>query len=344
MSVSVNADRSAGKIDSTTEYVLSVDGGGTSTRVAALALDGRLLGYGRSGPSNYDDVGVETAQANIGSAVAAACEPGGLSSTQRRAAFLGMAGVVSAEDHAAIHGIAGRLQLAQPEQIGVDHDCRIALAGGLAGRPGIVQIVGTGTSCYGRNAAGEGWMTGGRGHLISDEGSGYWLGIQAMRAAVMAHDGRLEQTTVLLPIVYTHLGIRHMDEILHRLYVQGMTRAEIATLGPLVVEAARAGDGAALGLLRQGAEELAACVWAAARHLGLDAAPCEVCCVGGLIQAGPIVTDGLYAAIQRRLPTAILREAELPPVLGAGLLALQQVGSSITPAVLQNLDAAKQLL
>jgi N-acetylglucosamine kinase-like BadF-type ATPase len=206
-----------------------------------------------------------------------------------------------------------------------------------------VQIVGTGTSCYGRNATGEGWLTGGRGHLISDEGSGYWLGIGAMRAAVMAHDGR-RPGTALLPVVYRYLGIKHMDEILHRLYVRGMTRAEIAGLGPLVIEAARAGDAAALDLLARGAEELADCVAAAARHLRMDDAPCEVCLVGGLIQAGPIVTDGLSAAIRRRLPLAAVRAAELPPVLGAGLLALQAAGREITPSVIRNLHAARQLI
>ena len=321
------------------EYVLGVDGGGTRTRVAALALDGHLLGYGRSGPSNYDDVGVDQAQANIGSAVAQACAPGSLEAAARRAAFLGMAGVVAEADHAAIHRIAERLHLAPPGRVGVDHDCRIALAGGLAGRPGIVQIVGTGTSCYGRNAAGEGWLTGGRGHLISDEGSGYWLGIGAMRAAVMAYDGRLAGT-LLLPVVHEYLGISDMAEILHRLYVQGMSRAEIAGLAPLVIEAARQGDGPARNLLAHGAEELADCVSAAARHLHLDSAPCEVCLVGGLIQAGPIVTDGLQAAIRQRLPVALLREAELPPVLGAGLLALEQAGCTITPSVLENLQGA----
>jgi N-acetylglucosamine kinase-like BadF-type ATPase len=323
-----------------TDFVLGVDGGGTSTRVAALALDGRLLGYGRTGPSNYDDVGLETAEANIDCAVAEACGAAALSRAQCRAVFLGMAGVVSTADHAAIRGIATRLRLAPGEQIGIDHDCRIALAGGLEGRPGIVLIVGTGSSCYGRSADGEGWMTGGRGHLLSDEGSGYWLGVQAMRAAVMAHDGRLEGTT-LLPVVCAHLGIGHMDEILHRLYVTGMARAEIAALGPLVVEAARGGDSVAAGLLQRGAEELAACVWAAARHLQMHAGACEVCLVGGLIQAGPAVTDRLQRAIHQRLPTVVFTEAALPPVLGAGLLALQQGGSPITPAVLQNLYAAK---
>jgi hypothetical protein len=83
-------------------------------------------------------------------------------------------------------------------------------------------------------------------------------------------------------------------------------------------------------------------VWAAARHLKMDSATCEVCLTGGLIQAGPIVTDGLRAAIQRRLPVSIVGEAELPPVLGACLLALRQAGEEITPAVLQNLSAAGQ--
>ena len=95
-----------------TRYVLGVDGGGTKTLVAIMAEDGRLCATGTSGPSNFDDVGLAAAQANIGQAVDAARQAVGLLSTPFEAAFLGMAGVVSPKDRAVIRGIAQALNLA----------------------------------------------------------------------------------------------------------------------------------------------------------------------------------------------------------------------------------------
>jgi N-acetylglucosamine kinase-like BadF-type ATPase len=106
--------------------------------------------------------------------------------------FFGMAGVVSTADQAIVHDIARSLGLGGAVQ--VDHDIRIALAGGLSGRPGIALIAGTGSSCFGINAAGERWQAGGWGHLISDEGSSYWFGWNAIRLAAGACDGRWETT------------------------------------------------------------------------------------------------------------------------------------------------------
>ncbi len=308
-----------------TPFVLGIDGGGTRTRAAAVALDGRVLAVGMGGSSNYDDVGVEIAQQNIDQAVTAATQAAGLERSACAAVFLGMAGVTSATDQEHIRQIALNLRLAPPERIGVDHDCRVALAGGLEGRPGIVQIIGTGSSCYGRNGRGEGWMAGGRGHLLADEGSGYWLGVEAMRAAVRAYDGRGPHTP-LLPWVLEALNIHSIEEILHRLHVTGMTRPEIAALGPLVVQAAMAGDPIAVQIVALGAQELAECVLAVAVRLGLDTGPCEVCAVGGMLQAGPIVGEQFGQAVQRLLPLAVIKSPALPPVLGAALLGLEMTG------------------
>jgi N-acetylglucosamine kinase-like BadF-type ATPase len=301
---------------------LGIDGGGTKTNAAIMSPDGQLLGQGTAGPSNIDDLGVEAAQANIAAAVAAARQSAALETAPFAAAFLGMAGVTSGQDRTKIRAIAHNLSLAPGDKTGVDHDCRSALAGGLSGRPGIVLIAGTGSSCYGRNARGESWLAGGRGHLISDEGSGYWLGVHAIRAAVMAYDGRRPYTP-LLDEVLQALGIPHIDEVMHRLYIVGMSRAEIAALAPIVIRAAESGDPASQALIEQGASDMAECVEAVARKLGMDAGSTELALVGGLFRAGEITVGALERAVVARLPACSVLQAEQPPVVGACLLARQ---------------------
>jgi N-acetylglucosamine kinase-like BadF-type ATPase len=305
--------------------VVGIDGGGTKTHAALMDEAGQVVGAGLGGPSNYDDVGAAMARDNIAQAVAQARAQAlarGLAVPPSvAAAFLGMAGVVSETDRAVIRQIGLDLRLAAPDHIGVDHDIRIALAGGLSGRPGIVLITGTGSSCYGRNAQGEGWQAGGWGPLIADEGSGYWLGVQALRVAMMIYDGRLPPSP-LLALVQSRLGMAAMEDLMHHLYVKGMSRAEVAALASFVLEAARQGDPAARELIERGAGELARCVLAVARRLGLEAG-CEVALSGGLTQAGPVYRSPLEHAIRLSLPGCRLTLAEQPPVIGACLLARQ---------------------
>ena len=284
-------------------YVLGVDGGGTKTHVAIMDEYGVLCGEGFGGPSNYDDVGVEVTRQSVGDAVEDARIAASLPVTPFDAVFLGMAGVVSPHDRDVLHQIAQDLELAERQQVRVDHDCRIALAGGLTGRPGIVQIAGTGTSTFGMNEQGEGWRAGGWGQHISDEGSSNWLGVQAMTAAVRSYDGRIEHT-VLQERVLEHLQLAHMNDIMHRLHVTGLSRLEIASMAPLVIQAAREQDAVALNLIEEGGELLADCVEAVARRLSMADGPLEVALVGGLFRNGELFTGPFRNGVKERLPQA----------------------------------------
>jgi N-acetylglucosamine kinase-like BadF-type ATPase len=321
------------------DVVVGIDGGGTKTAAVILNRQGKVLGYGEGGPSTYGIVPDDVTAHSIATAVAGAASEAGQPDAGRfGAAFLGLGNVVSQADCDAVRAMAVRLGLAQAERIGVDHDCRVALAGGLSGRPGIVLIAGTGTSCYGINAAGESWRAGGWGPLIDDEGSSYWLGIQAMRAAVLDEDGRGERT-LLHGAVMQALGLEQMNGLMNRLYAAAMSRTEIAALAPLVFESAAQGDPVADGLIRTGCAAMADCVLAVARRLGMDQNRSELALVGGLARAGAALTAPLEAEVTRRLPGCTLLPAELPPALGAGLLALEIAGIAPSIAVVENLSA-----
>jgi len=309
--------------------VIGIDGGGTSTRAALVAETGEVLGIGLAGSSNYDDVGVKVAQRNIGEAVKGAWQQAGRKRRPADAAFLGMAGVVSEDDRNTIRTIAANLNLAPPDRIGVDHDIRVALAGGLAGREGIALIVGTGSSCYGRTEDGRAWRAGGWGHLLDDYGSGYYLGLQGMVAAVRAADGR-GKPTALLPLVMNELGLKDINELMRRLYYENMTRKEIAALGPKVLELVAEGDEVAEAILQRGIDELVLMVETVAAKLGFEGRRFRLTWTGGIAQS-PIFQRYFRQAIQRRLPHCELVEPQLPPVLGAALLALEMIGVAVTP-------------
>ncbi len=308
-----------------TQLVLGIDGGGTKTLAAICDSSGQVFGVGRGGASNIDDVGLEQTSQNIRQAVDAARQQANLEMRPFDAAFLGLAGMVSERDRELVRGLAAKLELAAPERLGVDHDCRIALAGGLSGRAGIVLIVGTGSSCFGVNANGDSWRAGGWGSLISDEGSAYFLGRESLIASVRALDGR-GPNTALAVIMLEQLGVHQPDDLLHRIYVTGLNRSEIAALAPVVLKVANGGDAVALEILERGCSLLAECVKAVAKHLQLEHPSSEIVAVGGLYNASELVQQKLGQHILGLLPSAQIRQPEMPAVLGACLLALKRLG------------------
>lgn len=300
--------------------IAGFDGGGSKTLVALCHPDGRLAGLGRSGSGNLNDVGAQTVQANLAAALEQALQQAGARQEQISHAFLGLAGLVSSREHElALETVR---KILPHSQLGIDNDGRIALAGSLAGRPGLVLIAGTGSACYGVNASGQTWRAGGWGYLFSDEGSSHWLGRHGLRVVARAADGR-GAATVLQRSFLKHLGIDHTDLLLHRVYIQGLSRSEVAALAPLVVAAAEEGDPVALELLDTGAHLLAECVVATAQQLQLGPGP-DLAVVGGLTQAGEVFWQPLHRALKRELPAIQLVKPQLPPVLGAVLLAQTQ--------------------
>lgn len=311
----------------TGKLVIGIDGGGTSTRLVLASDKGEVLGTGKAGPSNIDDIGVEKATENIRLCLNNVWQESGLTPRRVDAAFMGMAGVVSAADRQLVRGIALDLDLAPIEQVGIDHDIRIALAGGLALKPGIVLIVGTGSSCYGRTSDETFCRVGGWGHLLDDEGSGYYLGVEAMKAVIRSIDGRLGPT-VLVEKINTALHIQDEQEIMLRLYHPPMSRADIAALAPVVLEAAMQGDEVANAILETGFAGSARLVEVAAKRLNFPGNKPYVTVTGGLAHSGSFFKDALYKAILTRVPGAQIQEPILSPVMGAVLLAIRQAGTA----------------
>jgi len=161
---------------------VGVDGGGTSTRAVVADADGRELGRGEAGASALNQ-GVEQAWRHIGEAVARAGVPG--LELRDCALGLGLSGT----------GVPAQLQAFVAAEPGVARfalitDGLAGLLGAHGGRPGALLISGTGSVAEALMDDGTRRMTGGWGWQIGDEGSGAWLGQQAMKIAQAAFDGR----------------------------------------------------------------------------------------------------------------------------------------------------------
>lgn len=322
----------------TKQIVIGIDGGGTSTRVALATHEGEVLGIGTAGAGNFHDVGADTVRSHIDQALSQAWALASVPSKQADAAFLGLGSVVSAEDRETIHQIAEDLSLARNGNVGVDHDLRVALAGGLVGEPGIILIAGTGASCFGRAQDGRVWRSGGWGPLLDDIGSSGWLGLQSMVAAVREYDGR-GKPTVLGPRVLDALEIEEIDQIMRRVDSEGLTRREMGALGKLVTEAAAEGDFVAQEIIATGTDALATLIATVSSKLELATSlgTVPVAVTGGLSNAGAVFLEPLRKAVQRRAPACKVIEPKFPPVIGAVLVALELLGITPSAEVVDNL-------
>ena len=322
---------------------LAVDGGGTRTRALLIDESGAGLGSGAAGSTNRNHHSRDTVRANLRAAFLAAARDAPDALPRLAGATLGMCGVSNAEGAADIVGLVREIpEVPAAAAVAVINDVLAGLAGGLSGRPGIALIAGTGSACYGFNAQGDSWWAGGWGALADDAGSGHWIGLRAMQAAIRSEDGRLP-ATLLRPIVFDFLGLKQPREFLDRVHNQGLSREEIASLAPQVMEASRRGDAVARGILEDAAGELAAEVAAVARRVFGDGA-CEAIFIGGVALSGPPFTPALVARIGRAAPGVRVVEPEMTPVQGAALEALRAAGIAWTPEVLANLAQAGKRL
>lgn len=313
--------------------VCGVDGGGTSTRVLVATLDGKVLGEGRSGSGNLHDVGEAVLARHVEEAWRAAWARAGAAPRSAKRAFCSMASVGTPSNRETVERLVARIGLAPPDRIRVDIDLVAALAGGLGGEPGIALIAGTGSSCFGRDAAGRTLQVGGWGSLLDDVGGATWVGTQAMVAAVRAHDGRGGATS-LEARVLEHFGLSEMRELLPRIDAEGATRSRRAEMARLVTEEAERGDEAARAILEAGAEGLAECAAVVGRELDFGARGPAVVVTGGLAAGAPGYLAACHRALERRIPGARCVLAAASNGRGAVLEALaDELGRPVPDAV-----------
>lgn len=234
------------------QYFLGVDGGQSSTRAVIGDENGRVVGMGRGGPSNYAGLAENPDRLRIavGGSVRQACEQAGVDSGTVRfaAACLGFSGGPADKESIA-------RQLLASDRILVTHDAEVAWSGATGGKPGIVVIAGTGSIAFGRNAADRTARAGGWGYVFGDEGGAFWMARQALRAALRWEEGWGGPTS-LRALLLDATGARDMNHLLHLCYTPAFDRARVARFALLVNQAAEKDDPAALAILDDAAREL----------------------------------------------------------------------------------------
>jgi N-acetylglucosamine kinase-like BadF-type ATPase len=305
-------------------YLVGVDGGGSKTAALLAGPDGAVLGRGSAGSSNHRAVGLERACAALDRALRAAFADAGLEPDPGRVrmACIGLAGVGRPGDPLPFQAWAARRWPGMPVEF--VSDARLVLAAGTPAGWGVAAIAGTGSIAYGRGPDGGEARAGGWGYLLGDEGSGYHIGLAALRAVVRAADGRGPETP-LAGLILEAWGLGSVSELVGRVYRPRRSNAEIAALAGLVERAAAGGDPVARDILKQAGEELALAADVVAGRLGLSGpVPCAL--AGGVLVRGEWVARAFLAAAARLGRPLAPVQPVTEPALGAVRLAGEWAG------------------
>ncbi|HST31952.1 MAG TPA: BadF/BadG/BcrA/BcrD ATPase family protein [Solirubrobacteraceae bacterium] len=299
-------------------YLLGIDGGATKTLAAVLDLEQRTIHLAHAGPSNEDAVGSRAAVAALVDVAEEAMERAGIGAEHLAAAVLAVAGTDT-------DAIVRHVRAVHEDWI-VVNDVVGAWAAATDAKPGIGAISGTGSNVFGVGPDGRAWRVGGWGHLLGDEGSGYWLGVESIRAALHDRDGSGPQTA-LSDAVVEFFGAPSVEAVASLVYSKPLSKSEIAAFTVETCRLAEQGDAVARELYRYGAEQLAAQVAVVARETGLaqlDSFPLGL--IGSVFKAGPLFAEPLAAAVRESAPGAQVAIVEMAPVGGSLQLALRACG------------------
>ncbi len=293
-------------------YVLGVDGGATKTLAAVLDLERRELHLGHAGPSNEDAVGSRVAVKALLDAADEALARAGVSAEQLGGAVLAVAGTDT-------DSVERNLRAMRSEEWIVVNDVVGAWATATAAGPGVGVISGTGSNVFGVGREGRCWRAGGWGHLLGDEGSGYWLGAESIRAALHDRDAS-GCATALSTAALSFFGAPTIEALAASVYTTPLTKGEVAAFAVETAKAAEAGDEVARELYSRAAVELGAQIRAVVSQTGLEGA-FPIGLIGSAFKAGPAFVEPLRMVVAEIAPEAHVRPVEMPPVGGSLLLA-----------------------
>jgi N-acetylglucosamine kinase-like BadF-type ATPase len=295
---------------------LAIDAGGTKTQ-CLLADEARVLARSSAGTVKLMRVGEQVATARLRGLLEEVAAKAGVSLHEVTRTCFGLAGVSSG----AVRGWAER---AMRELAGgsteVCGDEEIALEAAFRGGPGIVVLAGTGSNAIGRGVDGRLVGAGGWGPVLGDEGSGFWIGLRAIRLALNSRDrtGPDQAPSPLLAEIMREWGMSSLGELVAVANRRGGPEGaapDFAALAPLVARCAEQGDTLAISTLQVAGVELAELVRVLVQRL--ETSEIEVAYTGSVLQRIVQVREAMAERLRFSAPRATVREGAVDPLEGA---------------------------
>ena len=295
------------------QIILAVDGGATKTALTIRTVDGQELFSAASTGSNYQAIGRERVQQTFEKLLTQASEA--IAEKTLTVAVFAIAGIDTEQDARIVREIA-ETSIANSsftvEKLLVENDVEATLLGIADSQPATLLISGTGAICFSYNGK-KMVRTGGWGHRVGDEGSGYWLGQQVVKAIFRAADGRSEPT-ILTDLVLNGHNLETVDGLLNWIYHADYTNARLAGFSSYVQQAVELGDKIAIQISKKAANELALLATATLKKAGYDYGAHPLFINGGVLKNNPTIYEHFVKKMQDIFPHLTFTLCEEQPI------------------------------
>jgi len=290
-------------------FFLGIDGGGTKTE-CVIGDEDCVLGTSFGSTIKIKKVGEKTARQALELAVRTVCQKAGITPGQLTGTCIGIAGSSIPEVKDWTYSVLKQLVSGE---ILVVNDALVAHRAAFNGGPGVIVIAGTGSHVLGINAREKTARAGGWGPIISDEGSGFWIGRTAVAQAMRAQDSG--RATDLLQTVMNAWKLAGVEEVVSM--ANSNPPPDFASLLPEILRCADAGDAMAREILSLAANELAQLTRIVIRKLWLDPDAVSVAVTGGVFSHSPQIRQMFSNSICAEHPGTTVNAEPVHPVMGA---------------------------
>ncbi len=303
------------------KFYVSVDGGGTKTQLCAYNHYSNTRNYFHTGSTNYKNVGEHQASENLRRGFEALKSSLDIGQDELYGCVLGLSGLDTEPDRIVLERMAEKAGISKVNRY-ICNDSELAFHA-VGRKPGLVIICGTGSIVYGFTADGSQHRAGGWGSGISDLGSGYWIGAQALQQALLYCDGCREYLDIFGDIAafYGVEGIRELPKT-----VTALKGHQIASVARLIAQQAESGNVFACDLLDTAAEHLAALGNSVYKELNFALEKqVDVVLAGGLFNS-TVMRKNIEEKLNRnyKLTNLHVSRGEGDPVDGGVVIALER--------------------
>ena len=301
------------------KYIIGVDGGATKTEAVAYSLEDQEIGQGYSGFGNLL-LGFDKAVKNIINAIQQCIND--LNEKDRQGEclciYLGIAGIEVSDNIEKVETLLKEEFHCKAQGL---HDSELAHAAILKGEDGIITISGTGSVSYG-SYKGKQARTGGWGHILGDEGSGYAIALAAFKRMTIEEDSgwvRSELTQTIL----SKLNSDQVNDI--REFIYSASKGEIAAFAPIVAELAKAVEINSVNILKQAGKDLAIMTERVYNKLGINES-INIGVSGSILSKVDIVRGEFRSCLERDLESVNIIADDISATKGACYLHRRIIG------------------
>ena len=276
-------------------YYCGWDGGGSKTQVCITDQNGSVIAVSGFGTLNPNGSTIEIVHETIKNCIAF-MKSVMADLNNCMGIVIGLAGISNknttkiVENAIRDFGYKGNLKLLGDQEIALNSAIE---------KQGAILIAGTGSICLCRNENGEIFRCGGYGHLIDDEGSGYAIGRDIIKAVAYASDGRAERT-ILTDLVFNYLKINSISDLITWLYSDSTSKKDIASLAPLLIDALNNSDKIAKDIAQKALEELSSLVISAFKNAEITTG--EIALMGSIFEYFDYIKAETIKLIKKELP------------------------------------------